>query len=556
MKHEEQSGKTMENDDHGMTRGQFMRRAGAGALAVSAGALLAGCGTSSTRFSSTSKGTSVGSASTLGGTPKYGGAFQVGMITSGPSETINPASAATWPDLARVVQLYDMLFTLSPDLTIVPGLATSASANKDATVWTIQLRDGVVFHDGSPFTADDVVWTIKGWSSPNHFAYGLYNGMIDFKGVKKRGRLTVEVPLVIPVAEFPAMFFGWNQGMVKNGSSVKDISRTGMGTGPFKLKSFTPGVQSVFVRNEHYWQSGKPYVDSITINTSFNDPAARVNALQSGQINVAPLLPYTNALQLSGSNQAQVLASEGPNVFYFPMRVDTGPFADPRVRLALKLIADRPALVNGTFSGLGAVANDMFGHGLPNYAESLPQRAQDIEQAKSLLKQAGQSDLAFTLPTCEAVPGFNEMSTQFASQAAQAGVKIKVDVQSTSTYYTIAGGFTRRPIGVQAFQTFPSLTYAYWQNYIPEAEINETHWGSSHPAANKLLAQTMGETNAARAKEMWLEVQRLQYNQGGDLMWGESQYIDAAAPNVRGLKTTPVAYLNYFNFNDGWVASA
>jgi len=81
--------------------------------------------------------------------------------------------------------------------------------------------------------------------------------MINFAGIKKTGRLTVKVPLDIPVAEFPSMFCGWNQGIVKAGMSVKDVSRTGIGTGPFKLKTFTPGSQSVFVRNEHYWQDGK-----------------------------------------------------------------------------------------------------------------------------------------------------------------------------------------------------------------------------------------------------------------------------------------------------------
>jgi len=149
------------------------------------------------------------------------------------------------------------------------------------------------------------------------------------------------------------------------------------------------------------------------------------------------------------------------------------------------------------------------------------------------------------------------MSTLFASQAAQAGVKINVEVQSTSTYYTTAGGFLSRQVGVDAFQTFPSLTYAYRQNYAPTASIGETHWGESHAAASKLLARAIGETNTTTATELWLEVQKLQYSQGGNLIWGAANYTDGTSPEVRGLKTTRrVAYLNLFNFNAGWLATA
>src|SRR6185369_13017915 len=101
------------------------------------------------------------------------GTFTVGMITAGNSETINPAKAVNVSDLLRIAQLYDLLFCVGEDVeTLVPKLALSAESNKTATVWQIHLRDGVVWHNGKPFTADDVVWTMKGWADPASNAHG------------------------------------------------------------------------------------------------------------------------------------------------------------------------------------------------------------------------------------------------------------------------------------------------------------------------------------------------------------------------------------------------
>src|SRR5207248_2596383 len=103
-----------------------------------------------------------------GGKPVRGGTLRVGMITAGPAETINPAKTVNLSDLLRIAQLYDNLFTVGPDVkTLVPVLALSAEPNGNATVWTLKLRPNVKWHDGKPFTADDVVYTLRSWANPN-----------------------------------------------------------------------------------------------------------------------------------------------------------------------------------------------------------------------------------------------------------------------------------------------------------------------------------------------------------------------------------------------------
>lgn len=534
---------TMDGSESRLTRQDLLARGAKGALALgAAGAWLGGVpGAEAAKR-------------LVAAAPKRGGTFTVGMISGGPSETINPGLAISWPDTVRVFQLYDLLFTVSPDVkTALPALATSAEPNKKATVWTIHLRHGIEFHNGRPFTADDVVWTMKSWASKTNFANPWFAGMIDFGRVRKVGRLTVEVPLHVPVAQFPSMLTGYNMAIIQNGASQKDVSQKGIGTGPYTMVSFKPGQHSLFKRNPNYWQHGKPYVDTFICDSSFTDQTARVNALLGGQINVAPAFPFTNAVALAKNKQVQILQAPGPNDCFFPMRVDKGPFADNRVRLAMRLIVDRPAMINGAFSGLGTVANDLFGQDTEYYASSLPQRHQDIEHAKHLLKAAGHAGLTFNFPTADALPGFIEATTLFAAEAAKAGVKVNVQTKDAGTYYTPAGGFTTRPISVDQVPTTPSLTFAYRNFFVPKAYVDETHWGDSHRAANKLLTEAVAATDPHRAEQLWLEVQKLQYEQGGCIVWGASNYVDAAANNVHGLKTTKASYLNNMNFNDGWI---
>src|SRR5262249_47034649 len=153
-------------------------------------------------------------------------------------------------------------------------------------------------------------------------------------------------------------------------------------------------------------------LDGVQI-ISFNDPTAMFNSLVSGQLNIVPLLsPTTASAQANNANlKIHVDTRTAPMVFV--MRVDRPPFTDVRVRQAMRLVADRPSMLRDVFAGYGFISNDVMGKGYPLYDTSLPQRQQDIEQAKSLLKQAGRSDLTISLITSDAIPGMKESSILF-----------------------------------------------------------------------------------------------------------------------------------------------
>lgn len=517
--------------------------AGAGALALSA------CSSTGTQ-----------SDSSKGGAPNKpvrGGTFTVGMITGGTAETLNPGLTIATVDTFRCEQLYNLLFDVGPDIkTLIPRLATGAEANKDATVWTFHLRPGVEWHDGKSFGSDDVVYNFQLWGRSSNYNNALFASIVDFKGVRKRGPLTVEVPMLRPVAQFPSILSFSEPFIVQAGATDASFHANPIGTGPFKFESFTPGTQSVFVRNPNYWEGGgKPYVDRVIINSSFTDDNARANALLGGQVNVLSVVAPSVASAQKSNPDVQILSAHSPDPYVILMRVDKGPFADVRVRQALKLIADRPALVKEALDGWAVPANDVIGVGTKYYL-NLPVPHQDIEKAKSLLKAAGHSNLSFSLPTSNALPGFIEAATIYAQQCSQAGVKVIVNTVPTSTYYTSAAGFLTRPIALDSGTTYQSLTALYQSWYATIAPYNETWWGHQRggAAAEKLINDALGELDPSRAAELWREVQMQQYTQGGTLAFANVDYIDAITPKIHGLRTTPARNLNNGRLLDGWIS--
>ncbi len=533
--------------------------------ALGGSGLLAACGGSSSGGSSSSGGGTAGATAALpGGTPVRGGTFTLGVLTQGSEENLFPGTAIPNPDCARDYALYDLLFYPSAGHSLyplVPGLALSAEPNADATMWTFKLRDGVTWHDGKDFTANDVVYNIKTlWSdSAKNYSSSFLTGLVDFKGVKAVDKLTVEVPLQIPSAQFPTIFAWFNFGVLQEGATPASTAKNPVGTGPFKFQSFTPGQKSVFVRNENYWQEGKPYVDTLVIDSSFTDNNAMLNALLSKQINLLASPALQQVRQQLSSKQVQILQSpSASNTYAFGMRVDEGPFADNRIRQAFKLMTNRQELIDGALAGFGTVGNDLQGPNTQFFDTSLKSEY-DPDKAKALFKQAGVAGTTYTLPTANVLPGMIESSTIWAQQAKAAGINISLKVLQPGNYWTTAGGAYTRPFCLQIAQALPSLTGQYRSLIQFNAPYWDTHWGQQKPdgkAATDLILSAEAATDESKAADLWHQVQSAQHNEGGYVVWGWLPYIDFAASNVHGLKASSAFNFNNWRFQDGWIAKS
>ena len=528
-----------------INRRQLLTRGAKGVAALAAADLLATFGGSTA---------SAAISSTASAAVKRGGTLTVGQITGGSIETLVPGMSLTTVDGTRAFQLYEALWSVGRNLKPVPALAESAEPNATATRWTIRLRPGVHFHDGKPLTADDLMWSIRTWLDPKqNIQSSITDLVVDLPNTRKIDPLTVEIATKRPIADFAGVFASYYYSVLPNGGTVAKLKKKPNGTGPFKYVSFTPGSRSVMAANPHYWVPGRPYIDTLIIDSSFTDENARLNALLSGALDIDLALPY--ALASQAGSEFKLLNSRGPGFDAFPMRVDVAPYNDVRVRQALRLLMNRPQFITDVFDGKGTVGNDMPCTGAPYFDTKLPQRTADIEQAKSLLKSAGRSDLTVTLNVGAVQDGFIQAATLFKQAALSAGVKVNVNTLSPSVYYdtTGAGHWLSYPFSVTGWIEYTSSLAAFYLATLNKhAPFNETHWGTA--ATDALLFDAVGEVNPASAAAKWDAVQKLQYNKGGYLLWGNTNYIDGLRPNVMGLLPSEASWCDNSAFLNAWLA--
>src|SRR3954451_16692244 len=408
-----------EQDGNGLWLPPFSRRsllaaAGGGAMALG----LAACG------GSDSGGTSTDTTGGATGTPQRGGEFRLGVTGGGAKDIMDGQNIVTKPDQARLVTAFETLLEFDDDYQLqTTGLAESVEADNPKQ-YTIKLRDGITFQDGKPLTADDVIYSLQRIGSQKNGLTGFAaTATMDIKGIKKLDKLTVRLPLLSADSTIPQTLASYTFGMVPKGyQAYKGDPKTQVGTGAYKLKSFTPGQQSVHERYDGYWRDS--YFDTVTI-TDFTDATAQINALKGGQVDAMTDLP-ANQVEAVKSSGVEALISQTGGWLPICMAIDMAPFDDPKVRQAMRLIIDRKQILEQLGSGYGTVAKDLYAPFDEGYFSDLPEREQDIEQAKSLLKSAGKEGLAVDLHTTNGASGMVELASVFASQAKEAGVKITV----------------------------------------------------------------------------------------------------------------------------------
>ena len=475
---------------------------------------------------------------------KRGGKLIAGFVGGGDKETLDPHFALADIDFARGLNLFDRLTHFMPDLSVQPLLAESLEPNSNGTVWQIKLRSGVTWHDGKPFTADDVLYTYRRIITKKLIGASRL-GALDLARAKKVNKTTITLPLKSPFADLPAMLAEVWLSIVQDGATK---FKPPIGTGPFKFTSWSQSRQSLFTKNENYFISGKPYIDQLEL-VSISDNTARLNALLNGQIHALVNLDFVQAKAHANDKNLNLIIAKAPFTVPIYMRSDRAPFKDNRVRQALRLVVDREQMVQNVLSGFGSVGNDLFGKGTPNYNTALPERKHDPEKAKSLLKAAGHGNgLNLTLYTSTAAPGMLESATAFAQQAKAANVNIKLIKTPADTYY---GGqyYLKVAMGQTNYQGIIPVTWA--DALRSDGPFNETAW--KRPAFDKGFARAEATVDPAKRKQIYFDLQKELWDQGGYIIWGFNDTIDAVSPKVKGVKPSNYYYLGGVDFKSFWL---
>ncbi len=425
-----------------ISRRDFLRRGSViGLSATSMGAVLAACGNANkTGGSASSASSGTGTASPSGsGTPKANATLRVANQV--PAAAINPITIADNGGLTMLCQVGDFLIfdnTGRPGPHLVPMLATSWKPNGDGSVWTFKLRSGVKFHNGQPMTADDVVYTMQQQCDPKNAANALsvFGGILSPSGVKKVDSSTVAFHLNTPIGSFPYLVSSdnYNSIIVPKGTNFATWQKTMIGTGPFKLKSYTQNVGANFVANPDYWGAKAKLAGSAF--TFYQSQSPMILALQGGQVDMISALSQAGASALFNNPSYKIVQIPASLHRELSMRTDQAPFNDARVRQAMALTVDRPGLVKALLGGYGTLGNDSpFAPIFASTDKSVPQRALDVAKAKQLMSAAGHSSGINVTMFTEQFQEIPQLAQAFAAGAKQAGINISLKVETQSVYY-------------------------------------------------------------------------------------------------------------------------
>jgi peptide/nickel transport system substrate-binding protein len=504
--------------------------------------VIAACSSTSSSAPPPSSGSKAGANATI----------KVGVAT--PTGAINPLTIDDQGGLDMLGQTGEYLCLSDQTLTLRPVLATSWSSNSTGSVWTFKIRQGVKFHDGHPLTADDVVYTYKTLTNPKA-ANPTLAGVVVPDGVQKVDDFTVAFHLEAPNGNLPYLVSSdnYNTVIMPNGFNPASWQASFPGTGPFVLKSYTQNVGASFVRNEKYW--GKKALPAATEFTFYATDTPGVLALTGGTIDVLGQFQYATGPQLlTGNYNVSKLKSSAHREL--SMRNDKAPFTDPRVRQAIALTLDRPAIVKSLFGGLADLGNDSpFAPVFPSTDTSVAQRAKNIAKAKALMSAAGHSS-GFSVPLYANDTGEIPQFAQIVAESAKAiGVNIATHVQPSAEYYG------KGVFGSSNWLDATMSLVDYGHRGVPNAFLTNPlqsinaktgtgSWNAAHfnnSQYDKLAAQYIAALDLSTQRQIAGNIETLLLNDTPIVYAYFYNYLTAWAKNVSGPYATAIGHIFLYN---------
>ncbi len=410
--------------------------------------------------------------------------FRVAMQ---PIVQVDPALISSDGEVLVANHVYDYLVDIDAASAPAPRLAHHWERSADGLTYTFFLEEGVTWHDGDPFTAEDVVWTFNRLRDPERDlpTVPLYSNIANIEA-------TGELEVVFTLTEANPFFLydlSDNHALVvKNGTEeATDFN----GTGPFRVSNYSPEDRIEMVANEDYFLDGLPRLDVLEI-IFFNEDTAAVDALRSGQIDLAMRMSTSLFESLQGDPAITTLSIPTNGFDLVRLRVDRAPGDDPLVVQALKLATDRAAIFEMVQQGYGAVGNDSpIGPLYEVYhAPSVAPPARDVAEARRLLAQAGYEDgldLVLHVPDTGNRP---DLAAVLQAQWQEAGINVEISVEPESVYYG-DDGWLEVDLGITGWGSRP-----YPQFYLDTMIACDAVWNEAHLCNDEIdaLISTAGTT--------------------------------------------------------------
>lgn len=463
------------------------------------------------------------------GAPVTGAVAQTLTIgLPGGPQSMDPHYSNAGSHAEAMKHIFDTLVWSGDELQPEPRLATSWKLLNDTT-WEFKLRQGVKFHDGSDFTAEDVKFSIE--RIPNVSGPTPTTAMIRrVKSVKIVDPYTVDITTNGPAGSLPNDL---NRLFIVSAKAAKDCStaatanpcfnsgKAAIGTGPYKFVSWTPNDQLVLQRFDGYWGGKQPW-EKVVLKVIPND-ASRIAQLKAGQVDMIARVSGTDVAALKRDPNLQVVTH--PTIYVFHLELDMrpqspavkandgsplpgNPFLDPRVREAMDLAIDRPTLVDIAMEGLGTPADQFVPPFVFGYNKALPEKKFDITRAKQLMAAAGYPNgFKVTLSfTNDRLPGDRDVGTTVAQMLSRIGINAYANAQPLAVFFPARlrgdDSLTMMGIGAPTGDAQVTMTTFIHANK-PAEKSGAFNWtGYANPQLDKLLEDAGAELDTEKRRAL------------------------------------------------------
>jgi peptide/nickel transport system substrate-binding protein len=532
----------------GLQTGRMSRRSfiqGAVMLGLSLGsieAIIAACGpgTGST-------------PTTVAGAPKRGGILKAAF--SADPAGFDPQRGPSGMSHVVIEQVYSTLMSLSPDAVPQPELAVSNEVSSDGLVYTFKLRQGVKFHNGDDLTAEDVKFSFERLLAPNS-GYSYTSQIETIKKVEAVDPLTVRFTLTQRTGPFLVYMAFPGSSIVpkKLVQSGYDLNAKPVGSGPFKFVSYEPRNAIKFVRNDSYFESGKPYFDSMEYQL-IGDITALTTAVLSGQVNFSNEIPPKDWNRVKSNKSLVAQTLEGSRFNWLLPNNSHKPFDDPRVRQAVSHALNRASLVDGAFFGQ---ATPILGGVIPKWNWAFAPDVQftadkgDVAKAKALLGQAGYpSGFSTSMTIVSSFPQQMAMAPIIQANLEAVGIKAKIGTMEVPRYWDEVWGTSNFDI-----------TTMYWlspladpddfvtNNYSSTAAVNVQKYNSKK--MDSLLTQAKSASSQDARKVLYKQMQQLSMDDMPIVPLVNGWLLIAYSNKLQGYKPMRTGFLK--TLKDSWFA--
>jgi peptide/nickel transport system substrate-binding protein len=434
--------------------------------------------------------------------------------------------------------VFDTLTWVDPTtLKVKPKLARSWQVSPNGKQVTFRLQPGVKWHDGTPFTAQDVAFTIKRVQDPK-IASQFAPQVSTVKSVDVLNDTTCRFNLSAPT---PPLLANLLQVQIVSEKSIGSVEKQPIGTGPFKFVEWVPGDHLTVAKNPDYWVKGRPFLDQI-VWKNVPDPQARLAGLPAGSVNLIDGIDAKDVTQAKGFPNATVFASKPVNLYeIFQINTQKPPMNDKRVRQALAYAFDRKTYVQKFWFGYARVSATPFVKEMPAYLPGADSRFPfDLDKAATLLAQAGfskQKPLKIEILSPLGYSTLHAMAVLLQDNLNKLGHKVTVRDLELSAWIDKIAAHPTFDVTTDNYNTVPEDPAGMFNsdNLSPKNNINR--WNP--PGYAKLVTAAATELNPAKRLALYRQLQRILFDEVPMIVVDHIPLILTGAKNVRGLVLGP-----------------